>query len=75
MKDPDGRPASHDVTFLAETRICPRETADRLMRKAGTAAGATLARRLSQEATVSIHTEAIARHRLYNVSSAPWGST
>lgn len=61
IKDPDGRPAQRDPTFLAETQICPRPNVDRIMKEPGTLAGATKTTRLpNDDVPVTVYSEAVA---------------
>ncbi|GLC39037.1 hypothetical protein PLESTB_001286400 [Pleodorina starrii] len=83
-KDPNGRPAVRDPTFLAETNIMAKQVADRLMVDKGREAGARDTTLLpNPEVPVTIYTEAVAKQTYGGVfpgtttlnSNSPFGKS
>ncbi|KXZ50088.1 hypothetical protein GPECTOR_18g65 [Gonium pectorale] len=61
MKDPDGRPAQRDATFLAETNMLAKQAADRLLGDKAKQAGARDTTLLpNPDIPVTVYTEAVA---------------
>ncbi|GIL78511.1 hypothetical protein Vretifemale_7872, partial [Volvox reticuliferus] len=83
-KDPDGRPAQRDPTFLAETNIMSKQLADRIMGNKAKEAGAQDTTLLpNPDVPVTIYTEAVAKQTYGGVfpgtttlnSSSPFGKS
>ncbi|MEW5316936.1 MAG: hypothetical protein WDW38_008275 [Sanguina aurantia] len=61
MRDRDGRPATRDATFLAETSMMTKHLADRKFAQAAVQAGLTATQRLSNaDIPVTIYSESVA---------------
>ncbi|GFR48684.1 hypothetical protein Agub_g10639 [Astrephomene gubernaculifera] len=62
MRDPDGRPAQRDPTFLVESKMLPKQVVDRIMVDKARQAGAVETTVLpNPDVPITIYTEAVAK--------------